>query len=388
MRFKVKSGSKGRRSFAVKLPGAFMHHIRIDVRLKPTAAQHIEAANDNTSEVNEMFDMKKVGKKIQSCRKAQNMTQLELADRLGISFQAVSNWERGESMPDISKLPELADMFGISIDELLGNKKAAEIIDSVSNDRELPENVSVQELTVVAPMLRPDQVTRAFEAEFSHGEEGQNDSGEEPSPRPKLSDLIGLAPFIDEDVLGELVREAMHDGAELSELSAFIPFLDEDVLTELLGQAMSNSTSLSELSAFAPFLDEDILGEVLEQAMNSNTPLSELSGFAPFLDEDLLARLVGNVSSDGFELNELTAFLPFLDEDLLGELARKSIKQDTNLNDLVSLAPFLDEDDLAAIAKDVLKQNGGDLSSLQHIARFLDEDTLGELIKSCFHSGS
>ena len=39
------------------------------------------------------------------------MTQMELADRMGISFQVVSNWERGNSMPDISKLPELAEIF-------------------------------------------------------------------------------------------------------------------------------------------------------------------------------------------------------------------------------------------------------------------------------------
>lgn len=66
-----------------------------------------------------MFDTKEIGRKISEFRKVSNMTQMELADRLNISFQAVSNWERGNSMPDISKLPELAELFGISIDELL-----------------------------------------------------------------------------------------------------------------------------------------------------------------------------------------------------------------------------------------------------------------------------
>lgn len=45
------------------------------------------------------------------------MTQMELADKLDISFQAVSNWERGNTMPDISKFPELAEIFHISVDE-------------------------------------------------------------------------------------------------------------------------------------------------------------------------------------------------------------------------------------------------------------------------------
>ena len=45
-----------------------------------------------------MFDMKQIGKKITNLRKENNMTQMELADKLGISFQAVSNWERGGSL--------------------------------------------------------------------------------------------------------------------------------------------------------------------------------------------------------------------------------------------------------------------------------------------------
>ena len=48
-------------------------------------------------EKSEMFVMKKVGRRISELRKRKNMTQLELADRMGISFQAVSNWERGVS---------------------------------------------------------------------------------------------------------------------------------------------------------------------------------------------------------------------------------------------------------------------------------------------------
>lgn len=67
-----------------------------------------------------MFKMQEIGSRIAEARRAQGMTQPELAEKMGISFQAVSNWERGESMPDIAKLPELAAILGMSIDALLG----------------------------------------------------------------------------------------------------------------------------------------------------------------------------------------------------------------------------------------------------------------------------
>ena len=57
---------------------------------------------------------------LRECRRKKNVTQEELAAHLAISGQAVSKWERGEGMPDISLLPAIALYFGISVDELLG----------------------------------------------------------------------------------------------------------------------------------------------------------------------------------------------------------------------------------------------------------------------------
>lgn len=64
-----------------------------------------------------MFDMGRIGLNISRLRKDAGLTQMGLADRLGISFQAVSNWERGISMPDIAKLGELSELLNVSIDE-------------------------------------------------------------------------------------------------------------------------------------------------------------------------------------------------------------------------------------------------------------------------------
>ena len=65
------------------------------------------------------MDYNHMGDLISSVRKSKNMTQKELADLLHVTDKAVSKWERGISCPDIGTLPALADVLGISTDELL-----------------------------------------------------------------------------------------------------------------------------------------------------------------------------------------------------------------------------------------------------------------------------
>ena len=62
-----------------------------------------------------------LGKRIMGYRKGLGLTQDQLAERLGVSAQAVSKWENDQSCPDITTLPRLAEIFGVSIDALLGH---------------------------------------------------------------------------------------------------------------------------------------------------------------------------------------------------------------------------------------------------------------------------
>ena len=62
------------------------------------------------------------GTRFQGLRKKYNMTQEDVAQKVGVSSQAVSKWENDLSAPDISILSDLADMFHISLDELLGRE--------------------------------------------------------------------------------------------------------------------------------------------------------------------------------------------------------------------------------------------------------------------------
>ena len=69
------------------------------------------------------MDQLKIGKFIAECRKQKNLTQMQLAEKLGITDKAVSKWERGIAMPDTSIMLELCEFLGISVNELLSGEK-------------------------------------------------------------------------------------------------------------------------------------------------------------------------------------------------------------------------------------------------------------------------
>ncbi len=64
--------------------------------------------------------MKTIGENIATLRKNQGMTQESLSLAIGVSTQAISKWENNTNMPDISLLPVISSIFGVSIDELFG----------------------------------------------------------------------------------------------------------------------------------------------------------------------------------------------------------------------------------------------------------------------------
>lgn len=84
-----------------------------------------------------------IGNKIKVLRKEKGVTQEELANNVGVSFQAVSKWENNIALPDITLLPILAEYFGVSMDELFDfslHEAEAEIKQIVNEAAELREN--------------------------------------------------------------------------------------------------------------------------------------------------------------------------------------------------------------------------------------------------------
>ncbi len=243
-----------------------------------------------------MFDMESIGLKISQLRKARNMTQMELADQLNISFQAISNWERGASMPDIAKLPELAQILEVSIDELLGKtfrileKTAEGTITEFLRDNE----ISTEELEEVAPLLKPDQLDDIFK----HVKPGS------------LGELTSLAPFISQDVLDDVaLKLAMSD--EFPYICNLAPFLSGEAIEKLV-KIIYDKQGFNALSSLFPFMSKGSLEKIADEEF-TKTGIHNISSIAPFLCRSFLNGLAKEViEREG--IDAITPIIPFIDQ--------------------------------------------------------------------------
>lgn len=81
-----------------------------------------------------MTDNKKTGERIRNARKAKGLSQEQLGEKLGVSFQAVSTWEQGKFIPDSGHLPRLAKVLGISLDSLFAEGENSWELKSINYD--------------------------------------------------------------------------------------------------------------------------------------------------------------------------------------------------------------------------------------------------------------
>lgn len=98
-----------------------------------------------------------IGKFIAECRKEKQLTQIQLADKLGITNRAVSKWETGKSIPDVSIMLELCDELEISVNELLCGRHLdmeEEKIENTNNILKIPLiKEKIQNLQIASEVL-------------------------------------------------------------------------------------------------------------------------------------------------------------------------------------------------------------------------------------------
>lgn len=170
-----------------------------------------------------MLDNYKMGKFICKQRKLNNLTQQQLADKLGVTFQAVSKWENGIVYPNIEILPELSCALNISIDELLkANISDKEILsydkagvdisysDSLKKDMsKILRSKDERVLNGVGPFAS------LYDIDFEHIDKPTLVlKSEEPGSKQKLAMEYGYTESICHDMINHLVNDIIVMGAK------------------------------------------------------------------------------------------------------------------------------------------------------------------------------
>lgn len=175
-----------------------------------------------------MFDTKKFGGYLSRRRKKADMTQSELAERLSVTRQAVSKWELGDSFPDVSILVLIAEVFGVTLDELISagdpTRGEADILQTVARGGE-PRTREVSDLLGVAPLLRPSVLDR-----LSSGLAGQGID---------ITNIVELAEFLSDERTMALMEGTSLGGVDPAILDRLAPFLTHDARTAILDRVLS-----------------------------------------------------------------------------------------------------------------------------------------------------
>ena len=303
-----------------------------------------------------MFDTVTIGRKIAELRKAHNMTQFELADALGISFQAVSNWERGASMPDISKLPELAETFGVTIDEVLGKNNPA-IVQLAHGETIDTRAATPEEIEEAAMIAKPSQLEKTVADNFdsmtdaaasaSSPESEDKTPGEngEKSESHDYGVLKVLLPYLNDSDVARLAREALAKGKSIG---IFLPFMDEKSVDELAQSAFEKG-GIDAITSYLPFMSDDKVDGMLAIAAQRGDSIAYL---LPFASDSAVDACADEYAAQG---RDAAILLPFMSDDKVLRLARLVCKRD-GTGALKKYLPFLRDDGVRQLMKEFVEK--------------------------------
>ncbi|NLY63006.1 MAG: helix-turn-helix transcriptional regulator [Erysipelothrix sp.] len=263
---------------------------------------------------NQVFSMRALGKRISDNRKRLNLTQNELAEKLFVTYQAVSSWENGLTAPEISKLIDLAQIFNLSIDELMGHTDIAEAINKYDNQVEL----EVKDVSNMSSFLKPQ--------EFNHLLDDLD------ADAISYEYAIAFMPYADSDFFDKWF-EANKDKLNSKNLVSFYPFLDQKQLNYLI-ETYADTNDNSNIATIFPFLDEENLETLL---IKSEGRL--IVPMAPFLSSESLSKHA-KLSLDVGDYKSLVALAPFLSSEFIKAIVNK-ITLNGNVSDAVAFFPFM-----------------------------------------------
>ncbi len=270
-----------------------------------------------------LFNADHIGQQIAAARRRKNMTQSALADELGVSYQAVSNWERRQSLPDIDKYAQLSETLNIPLEDLIGSREGAKTITTIT-DTDTQANIDAETLTQGAIIMSPDDV----EAKVT-------------SVSPKIKNLIKLAPFISQATLFEKVSAQATSPDFPTYLHKLAPFLTNDDLERLIATVSpDNPDRIRMLGKLAPFRAKTLNDQLVDDLVDADADTGAIRQFFPFISAEKADTLFAND-----ENRFLTSLAPFVSDTALIEKV-KELQRVEDSKPIRKLMPFLSEETL------------------------------------------
>lgn len=154
-----------------------------------------------------------IGNRIAKYRKEKGLTQEGLANLMGVSSQAVSKWETDASCPDISALPQLCKILGITTDELLTGKSEEVKLVPSSERKSLEEQIlRVKVLSADGDKIRVNLPMMLVKLALEIGVDVVPNMGGEHGDMMKSIDLEKVVKMVEQGLVGKLVEVESADG--------------------------------------------------------------------------------------------------------------------------------------------------------------------------------
>ena len=197
-----------------------------------------------------VFNTKVFGAYLSRLRKSADMTQSELADKLNLTRQAISKYEMGDSFPDISILIQIANIYEISIDDLIssGNPTKGE--------------------------------TRILKNILSNNDDSL----------VKIDDVVNLAPLIKPSVLGAYSKKLNEDGIDISHIVSLVQYLNDNDLYQLINSVGYNALNEELLEKIILFLDASSKEAIIKKIIEGESDWRLLKIILPYV-EDMTGQL-------------------------------------------------------------------------------------------------
>ena len=213
-----------------------------------------------------MIEPRRTGAYISRLRKERNWTQMQLADQLNVTHQAVSRWETGDSFPDIATLSQIAEMFDIRVDDLLNG--------GPSQTGAPPRRAGVSTGNVIEELAR-GRIESIAEMLKEHPE--------------SFESVIEASPLTPPDVLKGVIDQMEGFTFNMEQIVSLAPFLDQQTLTELVEGQDGESLDAKKLVALAPFLASEAIDKYVDRVIEGTLSWDTVSALAPFLTTSALA---------------------------------------------------------------------------------------------------